>query len=107
MIDRINVFNVLNFFAGVPAIIPFIGPAGSLSNENNRLNFTVILVDDLGYNDPCCFNTITSGIVNPNIYRLTANGILFKDWQSAHSISGPQGFNPSKTISCTMRLFGK
>ena len=90
MIDRKNVFNALKIFAGVPALIPFINPAGGVPLlENNRPNFIVILADDLGYNDLGCFNTITRGIVTPNIDRLAANGILFKDWQSAHSISGP------------------
>jgi arylsulfatase A-like enzyme len=52
-------------------------------------NFIIILVDDLGYNDLGCFNTITEGIKTPNIDSLAKEGIKFTDWQSAHSICGP------------------
>lgn len=82
---------VLRILTGFPIVVPLINfISGCSSNEvSNKLNFIVILADDLGYNDLGCFNTITEGVVTPNIDRLAANGIRFTDWQSTHSISGP------------------
>jgi len=47
-------------------------------------NIVVILVDDMGYGDPGCFNR-DSKIPTPNIDRLAAQGMMFTD---AHA-SGP------------------
>jgi len=53
------------------------------------INFMVILVDDLGYNDLGCYNTKNESIQTPNIDRLAKEGMRFTDWQSANSICGP------------------
>ena len=59
------------------------------TGELLKPNVLVILVDDLGYNDLGCYNTIDPGIQTPNIDRLASEGIRFTDWQSANSICAP------------------
>ena len=52
--------------------------------DDNRPNIVVILVDDMGYGDPGCFNA-DSKIPTPNIDSLARDGMKFTD---AHA-SGP------------------
>ncbi len=76
----------------VPVLVSVLPLSSGFSNsgsDEQKTNFIVIVVDDVGYNDVECFNSRASGISTPNINKLALNGIRFTDWQSAHSISGP------------------
>ncbi len=61
----------------------------SRTKKPDRLNIIIILADDLGYNDLVCYNALDPSIRTPNIDRLAAEGMRFKDWQSANCVCGP------------------
>ncbi|MBE0675652.1 MAG: sulfatase-like hydrolase/transferase [Bacteroidales bacterium] len=71
------------------SILPLTAMYSNAVHDEEKTNFILILVDDIGYNDIECYNSRASGIATPNINQLAQNGIRFTDWQSAHSISGP------------------
>ena len=76
-----NWLNVLRLFAG----FLFIANLGSACTSPEELpNVVVILVDDMGYGDPVCYNP-ESKIPTPNIDQLAEEGMRFTD---AHA-SGP------------------
>lgn len=64
-------------------------PAGKAakSSEDDRPNFIVIFVDDLGYND-VSYNGATE-IDTPNIDRLAAEGVIFSNGYVVHPFCGP------------------
>ena len=64
--------------------IAVIGFARSTVASEQRPNILIILVDDMGYGDPGCYNS-RSKIATPNIDRLARDGMRFTD---AHA-SGP------------------
>ncbi len=57
------------------------------SSEDNRPNFVVIFVDDLGYND-VSYNGATE-IETPNIDRLAEEGVAFSNGYVVHPFCGP------------------
>ncbi len=64
-------------------------PAGKAarSSEDDRPNFIIIFVDDLGYND-VSYNGATE-IETPNIDRLADEGIIFSNGYVVHPLCGP------------------
>ena len=64
-------------------------PAGKAakSSEDDRPNFIVIFVDDLGYND-VSYNGATE-IKTPNIDRLADEGVIFSNGYVVHPFCGP------------------
>ena len=64
-------------------------PAGKAakSSEDDRPNFIVIFVDDLGYND-VSYNGATE-IETPNIDRLADEGVIFSNGYVVHPFCGP------------------
>lgn len=62
------------------------------SNEGQRdklPNFLLIFVDDMGYNDLGCYGARDKAIKTPNIDRMAAEGIKFKDWFSVCNVCAP------------------
>lgn len=55
-----------------------LSPASPAADKNAQPNIVVILVDDMGYGDPGCFNP-ESKIPTPNINALAAAGMRFTD----------------------------
>lgn len=64
-------------------------PAGKAarSSEDDRPNFIVIFIDDLGYND-VSYNGATE-IETPNIDRLADEGVIFSNGYVVHPFCGP------------------
>ncbi|MCP5113046.1 MAG: sulfatase-like hydrolase/transferase, partial [bacterium] len=52
-------------------------------------NFVVIFVDDMGYNDLGCYGARDPGIRTPNIDQMAAEGVRFTDWISAANVCSP------------------
>ncbi|WP_413431449.1 sulfatase family protein [Crateriforma spongiae] len=67
---------IRHLFFAFTCVIPAIGNAAS--DAPPRPHVIVILVDDMGYGDPGCFNA-ESKIATPNIDRLAAEGMRFTD----------------------------
>ena len=51
---------------------------------SRKPNILLILVDDMGYGDPQCFNP-TSRLKTPGIDRLAREGLMFRDAHSPHA----------------------
>jgi len=58
------------------------------ANSPNRPNIVLILADDLGYGDPCCYNG-QSKIPTPAIDRLAAEGVRFTDAHTPSAVCTP------------------
>ena len=52
--------------------------------DTRKPNILLILVDDMGYGDPQCFNP-TSRIKTPGIDRLAREGMMFRDAHAPHA----------------------
>lgn len=67
--------------------------ASVCADETNpaRPNVLIILVDDMGYGDPQCFNS-QSKIATPHIDRLAREGMRFTDAHAAASICVPSRY---------------
>lgn len=57
-----------------------------------RPNVLIILLDDMGYGDPGCYNP-ESKITTPNIDQLAAEGMRFTDGHTAGSVCVPSRFS--------------
>ena len=57
----------------------------------SKPNIVIILVDDMGWGDPQCFNP-QSKIATPHIDRLAQSGIMFTNAHAAASICVPSRF---------------
>lgn len=55
-------------------------------------NFVIVLVDDMGYGDPQCFNP-QSKIATPNINRLASEGMKFTNAHAGASICVPSRYS--------------
>lgn len=66
--------------------------AGSLSQAADHPNILIILVDDMGYGDPQCFNP-QSKIATPHIDRLAAAGMKFTNAHAGASICVPSRYS--------------
>ena len=62
--------------------------ATAWSSEPPEPNIILVLVDDLGYGDPHCYNP-DSKIPTPNIDRLAAEGMRFTDAHSPSAVCSP------------------
>ena len=61
-----------------------IGASGSLSAAD-KPNIVVIWGDDVGWNNPSCYNRGMMGFQTPNIDRIAKEGALFTDWYGQQS----------------------
>jgi arylsulfatase A-like enzyme len=61
------------------------------STSNELPNIVVILVDDMGYGDPGCFNP-ESKIPTPNINQLASDGMRFMDAHAAGALCHPSRY---------------
>jgi arylsulfatase A len=76
----------------LPAVLIFIGSAFCACTEKDDLpNIVIILVDDMGYGDPGCYNP-HSKIPTPHIDRLTSEGMRFTDAHSAGTLCHPSRY---------------
>jgi arylsulfatase A-like enzyme len=67
----------------------FLSSLASLSAANlANPNILIILVDDMGYGDPHCFNP-DSKIATPNIDKLAADGMKFTDAHAGAAVCVP------------------
>jgi arylsulfatase A len=69
---------------GAAAITPLV--TGLAGDPPPRPNFVVILVDDMGYGDLSCYG---SQIQTPNLDRMAAEGVLFRQFYSANPVCSP------------------
>jgi len=76
---------LLRFLCGLAGLVP------AQSAEVGKPNIVVILVDDMGYGDPHCFNP-GSKIATPHIDRLAAGGMRFTDAHAPASICVPSRY---------------
>lgn len=60
------------------ALLAFVAVAGSLIAAETPPNVVIILLDDMGYGDPGCYNP-ESKIPTPSMDRLAAQGMRFTD----------------------------
>ncbi|TWU34233.1 sulfatase family protein [Novipirellula artificiosorum] len=77
--DRVATFRLLS--VAVAAVLIGTGPGLAKSDDrpnDDRPNIVLILVDDMGYGDPGCFNP-ESKIPTPNIDSLATSGMRFTD----------------------------
>ncbi|MEM6469396.1 MAG: arylsulfatase [Planctomycetota bacterium] len=59
-------------------LVSFCSFRAASAGENAKPNVVLILVDDMGYGDPACFNS-NSKIATPHIDQLSATGMRFTD----------------------------
>lgn len=69
-----------------------VGGPFAQASEAARPNVLIILLDDMGYGDPRCYNP-KSKIPTPNIDRLAARGMRFTDAHTAGSVCVPSRFS--------------
>lgn len=62
-------------------------PAAALSAQKPKLNFIILLADDLGYGDLSCYGA--SRIRTPNLDRLASEGLRFTDFYTAAPVCTP------------------
>ena len=66
--------------------------AADAPKPDKRPNVLILLVDDMGYGDPQCFNP-QSKISTPNIDKLAAEGMRFTDAHAGGSICVPSRYS--------------
>lgn len=66
--------------------------AADATKPNGKPNVLILLVDDMGYGDPQCFNP-QSKITTPNIDRLAQEGMRFTDAHAGGSICVPSRYS--------------
>jgi arylsulfatase A-like enzyme len=57
-----------------------------------KLNFVIILADDLGYGDVHCYNPRNGKILTPSIDQLASQGIRFTDAHSSSGVCSPSRY---------------
>ena len=67
-------------------------PVADASAPASKPNVLIILVDDMGYGDPGCFNP-ESKIATPHLDRLAAEGMRFTDAHAGASICVPSRYS--------------
>jgi arylsulfatase A len=74
------------------AVMIFIGSAIAACTTSDELpNIVIILVDDMGYGDPGCYNS-ASKIPTPNIDQLASDGMRFTDAHAAGALCHPSRY---------------
>lgn len=74
------------------AIMIFMGSAiASCTTSDELPNIVIILVDDMGYGDPGCYNP-ASKIPTPNIDQLASDGMRFTDAHAAGALCHPSRY---------------
>jgi len=53
--------------------------------ETKKPNILIIWGDDIGWNNPSCYNRGLMGYMTPNIDRIASEGALFTDWYGQQS----------------------
>jgi arylsulfatase A-like enzyme len=86
----------LNLFVGIAALCMvgqslLAAPPASSSAGSSKPNVLIILVDDMGYGDPHCFNS-QSKIATPNIDRLANEGMRFTDAHAPGPLCHPSRY---------------
>jgi len=73
-------------------VMIFIGSAITACTTSDELpNIVIILVDDMGYGDPGCYNS-ASKIPTPNIDQLASDGMRFTDAHAAGALCHPSRY---------------
>ncbi|MDH4452299.1 MAG: arylsulfatase [Verrucomicrobiota bacterium] len=83
--------NFRSFFLAALLLAPFSLSAADASRTASP-NILLILVDDMGYGDPRCFNP-ESKIATPHIDKLAAEGMRFTDAHAGGSICVPSRYS--------------
>jgi len=84
----------------LPAIAIFLAVATTSVAANERPNFIVLLVDDLGYHDLGCYGS--SFYETPNLDRFSSSALRFTNGYAAHPVCSPtraaimSGKNPAR-----------
>ena len=74
------------------AILMFMGSSFTACTDSDKLpNIVIILVDDMGYGDPGCYNP-ASKIPTPNIDQLASDGMRFTDAHAAGALCHPSRY---------------
>ena len=74
------------------AVMILIGSAIAACTTSDELpNIVIILVDDMGYGDPGCYNS-ASKIPTPNIDQLASDGMRFTDAHAAGALCHPSRY---------------
>lgn len=68
-----------------------LGSLGAKAESPSKPNILIILVDDMGYGDPGCYNS-RSKIPTPNIDRLAGQGMRFTDAQAPAAVCHPSRY---------------
>jgi arylsulfatase A-like enzyme len=76
-----------NFVLSVLLAVFTLAGAAFASGGETRPNVIFILMDDLGYSDVSCYGA--TQVSTPNIDRLAAEGMMFKDFHTGASICSP------------------
>jgi arylsulfatase A-like enzyme len=87
--------NLLSALASVAAISVASFGSGSNAEEwvSQKPNVVYILCDDLGYGDVQSLNPTRGKIPTPNIDRLAAQGMIFRDAHSASAVCTPSRYS--------------
>jgi len=74
------------------ALLIFMGSAFTACTSSDQLpNVVIILVDDMGYGDPGCYNS-ASKIPTPHIDQLASEGMRFTDAHAAGALCHPSRY---------------
>ncbi|MEI7947255.1 MAG: arylsulfatase [bacterium] len=84
--------HTLKLLAALLLTLPAALHAADAAKSNNKPNVLILLVDDMGYGDPQCFNP-QSKIATPNIDRLAREGMRFTDAHAGGSICVPSRYS--------------
>ena len=80
----------LKLLVGMAALSLVAKPLLAAPAESPKPNIVIVLVDDMGYGDPHCFNP-HSKIATPNIDRLAHEGLRFTDAHAPGPLCHPSG----------------
>ena len=84
--------HTLTLLIGLLLTLPAALYAADATKPNGKPNVFILLVDDMGYGDPHCFNP-QSKIATPHIDRLAQEGMRFTDAHAAGSICVPSRYS--------------
>ncbi|MDN5213637.1 sulfatase-like hydrolase/transferase [Fulvivirgaceae bacterium BMA12] len=68
-------------------LVTFLFTTTCFAQDDSKVNFVIIMADDLGYNDISCFGSTT--INTPNLDQLASEGIKFTDFHSNGTVCSP------------------
>jgi arylsulfatase A-like enzyme len=77
---------LLSLLAAI-SLAPFVPPAPAVAQRQERTNFIVVFIDDMGYGDLSCYGN--TRVKTPNIDRLAEEGIRFTEFYANAPICSP------------------